>query len=218
MLRLYANVLFYIRLGHLWILVSFGVLEPMPHKYKGVTVFILPHTWKRIFLSIPVHHFINEVAFSPVNLQSTPAHTSPLTSSRWGFAEPPFSVLLPGSQPAIQCPQCPNPSSLLHGIFQSCPCVLPLHPLTHCMQGLSHTIPCIRPDTVRAALSASIVGKDRLLLKLQAWGRRQDEGKRWPQRDQCSLSTDLRESWGQREALLLIIESQQNLSLNVFPR
>lgn len=117
-------------------------IHPSPHMRKGS------------------YHFINEVAFSPVNLQSTPAHTSPLTSSRCGFAEPPFSVLLPCSQPAIQCPQCPNPSSLLHGIFPSCPCALPLHPLTHCMQGLSHTIPCFRPDTVKAALSASTVGKD----------------------------------------------------------
>ena len=169
------------RLGHPWILVSFGVLEPMPHKYKGAS---FPTHEKRIFLSIPVHHFINEVAFSPVNLQSTPAHTSPLTSSRWGFAEPPFSVLLPCSQPAIQCPQCPNPSSLLHGIFQSCPCVLPLHPLTHCMQGLSHTIPCFRPDTVRAALSASIVGKDWDCF----WNSRPGE------EDRMRESTDLRET------------------------
>ena len=161
-----------------------GSWNQCPTNTKGRRYSSFPTHEKRIFLSIPVHHFINEVAFSPVNLQSTPAHTSPLMSSRWGFAEPPFSVLLPCSQPAIQCPQCPNPSSLLHGIFQSCPCVLPLHPLTHCMQGLSHTIPCFRPDTVRAALSASIVGKDWDCF----WNSRPGE------EDRMRESTDLRET------------------------
>lgn len=138
--RLCANAPFY----ETWAAVDFGIIwgpgtnapqiqrddciQPPPHMRKGS---FSPSQ----FITLSMKQLSHQLTCT----QFTPAHTFPLTSSRWGFAKPPFSVLLLCSRPAIQGPQSPNPSSLLHRIFQSCPCVTapPPHSL-HAVHEPSH--------------------------------------------------------------------------------